>query len=113
MYQVQQITDYPLQERILVMPDGTTIDMTLEYKPMQLGWFIKELSYGTFEVKGKRVCVSPDLFLQYRGSIPFGLACFTTLQREPTQQEDFLSGAFQLYVLSQEEVIEYLAVLNG
>lgn len=49
---------------------------------------------------------------QFRNQIPFGLGCFTTLLREPTQQQDFSSGSFNLYILSQTEVTEYANLLT-
>lgn len=48
---------------------------------------------------------------QFRNQIPFGLGCFTTLLREPTQQQDFSTGNFNLYILSQSEVTEYANLL--
>lgn len=48
---------------------------------------------------------------QFRNQIPFGLGCFTTLLREPSQQQDFSSGNFNLYVLNQQEVTQYAELL--
>ncbi len=81
---------------------------------MQLTWFIDNISYGNdFAVKGIRICVSPNILFQWQNLIPFGLACFSRGSREPTQLEDFESGAASLYVLSAAEVIEYQEILNG
>lgn len=113
MYQVQQITNDTLQTQTLVLPDGTLISLTMYYRPMQYGWWINEIDYKTFTLQGLRIVVSPNLLHQYKNQIPFGLACVTSLQREPTQQDDFSSGAFSLYVLSADEIEEYAQYLQS
>jgi len=50
---------------------------------------------------------------QFINQIPFGLGCFTTLLREPTQQQDFSSGNFNLYILDQTEIDEYAILLSN
>lgn len=107
MYQIQQITADPVQTSTLVLPDGSTITFAIRFRSMQFGWFIDELSQNNFKVQGLRISVSPNILRQFKGSINFGLAVFTTLSREPTQAEDFSSGNFKLYILTAAEVEEY------
>lgn len=92
---------------------------------MQAGWFVQSLIYaantasygppsdytGPFTINELRVTNSPNMLNQFRNQIPFGLACFSTQDREPTQQQDFSSGASKLYLLSQEEVTLYAELL--
>lgn len=113
MYTIQQITTDPLQTQSLVLPDGTSIQFTIVYKPLQYSWFIQDLVYGDFEIQGARICVSPNMLYQYKNQIPFGLACFSANNREPTLQDDFSSGNAQLYILTPEEVAEYASFLSG
>lgn len=113
MYLVQQITSDPFQKQTLILPDGTSLGLTLYFRPMQFGWFINQLTYMNFTLNGVRITVSPNILNQFRNQIPFGLACYSTQNREPTQQKDFSSGAALLYVLSQEEIIEYGNILSG
>lgn len=114
MYQIKQITSDSLQQQTLVLPDGTQIGLTMYYRPLQYGWFINEITFGsTFTLQGLRITVSPNMLHQFRNQIPFGLACVTATKREPTQITDFSSGAFQLYVLSAAEVAEYASYLQG
>lgn len=113
MLQIQQLTSNALQSQTLVLPDGSTILLTLYYRPLQYGWFINELTHLDFTVKGVRVCNSPNLLHQFRNQIPFGLCCVTTGQREPTQQQDFSSGAANLYLLTADEVQAYTEFLAG
>jgi len=113
MKQIQQITDYANQKQTISLPDGTTFQLTLYYVTRQNGWFIKELSYGDFILKNVRVVSSPNLLYQNRNQIPFGIACFTENNREPMFQEDFLSGASQLFLLTSDEVKAYGDYLSG
>lgn len=113
MNQIQTITSDPLQIQNFTLPDGSQLQMTLYFRPRQLGWFINNLTYGDFEVNGIRIVNSPNLLYQYKNLISFGLACVTANGREPTQQQDFASGASTLYILSASEVAEYAEFLSN
>ncbi len=112
MLLIQHVTSNPFQKQTLVLDDGTAFSLTLYFVPMQFGWFITELIYGDFEIHGMRVTNSPNMLNQYRNQIPFGLGCFSTNNREPSQQKDFSSGASKLYVLTSAEVAEYTEFLS-
>lgn len=113
MYQIQNLTDDSRQSQSLVLPDGTSIDISIYFVPMQYGWFITSLTYGTFELDGIRICNSPNILYQWRNQIPFGLACISFDDREPSQQQDFITGASSLYILTQDEVSQYTEFLSG
>lgn len=114
MYIIQQVTSDPLQRQTLILPDGTSLTMTIYFRPLQAGWFINELVYGSFILQGVRLTVSPNILRQFKNQIPFGLACLgNNTNREPTQQQDFSSKAFSLYILSAAEVIAYENYLEG
>lgn len=113
MYLIQQVTSDSLQQQTFVLPDGSSVLMQFYFVPMQYSWFITELVYQDFILNGLRIVVSPNMLLQYRNQIPFGLACYTTLNREPSLQQDFSSGAFQLYFLDSTEVQTVTQLLTG
>ena len=117
MYQVQQITSDSTQTMNLLLPDGTSINMTINFKPMMLGWFIQSLTYvkGTisFSLSGLRVSNSPNMLRQWKNIIPFGMACASTANREPSLQQDLSSGASKLYVLTPGEVEQFEELING
>jgi len=117
MYQIQQVTNAPLQKQTLVLPDGTFLSLSTYFRPLQFGWFIKQLSYGltnkTFTLNELRICNSPNMLHQWRNILPFGLGCFSSQDREPTQQDDFISGACTLYILTAEEVATFTALLQN
>ncbi len=112
MYLVQQITTDSLQQQTLVLPDGSGVLLQLYFRPLQEGWFINELTWGTFTLKGLRITNSPNMLHQFKNQLPFGLACFSSANREPTLQEDFVSGASKLYLLTEDEVAEYAEFLE-
>lgn len=113
MYQVQNLTDDSRQKQTLVLPDGTQIQLSIYFVPLQLGWFITSLVYQNFTLNGLRITNSPNMLHQFRNKIPFGLACFTVGDREPTQQLDFSSEASKLFVLTAAEVEFYTEFLSG
>jgi hypothetical protein len=113
MIQITQVTDDPVQNQTFILPNGNSFQLTIRFVPMQYGWFINSLIYGSFQVNGLRITNSPNMLQQFRNQIPFGLACFSQANREPSQQEDFLSGASTLYVLTEAEVNEYQELLTG
>lgn len=112
MYQIQQITNDYLQTQTLLLPDGGQIVMTMKFVPMQFGWFIVSLQYNNFILEGVRIVNSPNMLHQFRNQIPFGLACFSTQNREPSLQQDFSTQASIMYVLSQAEVEAYTVFLS-
>lgn len=112
MFLIQRITANPLQTQTLTLEDGTSFSITLYLRPIQKGWFINELIYGDFTLKGMRIVNSPNMLNQFRNQIPFGLGCFSTGNREPGLQQDFVSGASKLYVLSAAEVEEFQEYLE-
>lgn len=112
MQLIQQFTADPLQKQTLILPDGSTFTMTIYYRPLQIGWFIDTLTYGDFTLKGVRITDSPNMLNQFRNQIPFGIACYTQGNREPTQQEDFSSLNSKLYLLSEAECEEYAEYLR-
>ena len=115
MFLIQKISADPYQKQTLVLEDGTTFSITLYFIPMQYGWFITQLTYPTtdFVLNGLRISNSPNMLNQFANLIPFGLCCLSAGNREPSQLQDFSSGASKLYVLSQTEVIEYQDYLEN
>jgi hypothetical protein len=114
MYLIQQITNDPLQEQTLLLPsDNSPLVLTLYYAPLQYAWNIKNLVYGDFQIQNLRITVSPNMLFQFKNQIPFGIACYSTAAREPTQQNDFQSGAARLFLLGADEVQAYADFLQN
>lgn len=113
MKRILQITNDSLQKQRIILADGTSFQITLSFKPMQLGWYIQSLVYGNFVVNGLRVCISPNMLHQFKNQIPFGIACFSPGSREPSLSEDFSSGTVKMYLLNAAEVAQYARFLSG
>lgn len=113
MLAIQQITQDAVQQQTLVLPDGTSILLTIAFVQMQYGWFIRELTYGDFTIYNLRISNQPNLLYQWKNKLPFGLLCTTKGKREPSQKEDFSSGNSRLFILTEEEVVLYSEILSG
>lgn len=119
MYRVEQITNNSKQKRTLVLPDGSLVTFTMEYIPLQQGWFINSLTYGDFILNGFKITNSPNMLHQYKNKLPFGIACISGKDitsggmREPTQQDDFVSEFSKMYLLDEDELIAYTEFLSG
>lgn len=96
----------------MVLDDGTSFTYTLYFVPMQSGWFFTEITYGaSFTLRNIRITNSVNMLNQWRNIIPFGIACISTANREPSLQQDFSSGASKLYLLTQDECQQYAEIL--
>jgi hypothetical protein len=113
MYQIQQITADARQKQRFVLYDGSIVTIEIEFKPMQLGWFITSLQYGEFILDGVRICVSPNMLHQYINQLPFGICVTTINNQEPQNQQDFVSGFCTMYFLDKTETQYYLKVTRG
>lgn len=109
---IQQVTSNALQRQTVVMSTGIAFTIEIYFRSMQQGWFINSLTYADFELNGMRIVNSPNMLNQWRNLLPFGLACFSTANREPSLIDDFSSGASVLYALTPAEVEEYTEFLR-
>lgn len=113
MLLIQQVTSDTLQKQTIVLEDGSSFTITLYFMPLQYGWFIQELIYGDFILRGVRVTNSPNILRQWKNKIPFGISCISKENREPYFIDDFSSGSSSLYVLTESEVQAYEDYLSA
>lgn len=113
MNQILQITSSPKQKQILILVDGSPMGLDMYFCPMQLCWFIRELTYRDFAINGLKITNSPNMLHQFKNQIPFGLACFTKGNREPSLQEDFSSQNSRLFILTAEDCATYEEFLTS
>lgn len=102
---ISGLTDDPAQNVTITLPDGSTAILSLDYSPQQAGWFFG-VQYPTngFNVTGQRLCTFPNVLQQFQNAIPFGMACSTSGDVEPTGQETFVDGTTDLYLLNSNDV---------
>lgn len=98
MYKIPGLTADAKQNMKILSPDGAPIDLTLEYRQQQRGWFFS-LTYLTFSLLNRRLVISPNMLRQFQGVIPFGIAANSTDGGEPVFKDDFLTGRVTLYIL--------------
>lgn len=113
MYTIQQITSAPQQIQTVILNDGSAVSLSFVYMQMQYSWFISNLTYGNFTMNWTRVFNSLNMLHQFRNQIPFGISCLTVNNREPTQLQDFSSGASTIYFLDSKETAQYAALLSA
>ena len=103
--QIVNFTADPSQNIVLVLADGTTISMDLNYFAGQEGW-VYSLNYNTgqFIVSNRRLVMSPNMLSQFREIIPFGLAVTTTDGYEPIFLTDFATSRASFYILESADV---------
>lgn len=113
MFQVQNITQDAFQKQTMILPDGSSLVLTIYFRPLQQGWFLENITHNDFSLNGLRITNSPNMLHQFKNQINFGLACFSMNDREPSLPQDFSSGASVLYVLTEDEVNAYTEFLSG
>lgn len=106
MKKIGTITDAPNQNLVIVLDDGTKINLVLNYYSNQSGWFFS-LNYNNsqFVVNNRRLVTSPNMLYAFQNIIPFGLAVTTTDGYEPIFIDDFITGRASFYVLNQADVL--------
>lgn len=113
MFYIQQITNYPLQTKMLNLPDGSLITITLEFVPLQKSWFIRQLVYGSTTINSIKIVNNPNILRQFKNILPFGIACTSTSNRDPMFSEDFQSGDCSLYLISRDEITQFEEFLSA
>lgn len=103
--QVVNFTADPNQSISLVLADGTTISMSLNYFAGQEGWFYS-LNYnnGQFTVNNRRLVTSPNMLAQFRNITEFGLAVTTSDGYEPIFLTDFATSRASFFILEAADV---------
>jgi hypothetical protein len=104
MNQLTGLTDDPAQTNTVTLPDGSTAILSLNYSQQQAGWFFG-VQYPTtgFVLNGQRLCAFPNVLAQFSSQLPFGLACVTVNNVEPTGQETFVDGTTDMYLLNSND----------
>ena len=104
-------TDQPKQKTTIILADGTSTVLNLEYKPNQTGWFF-DLSWQDFALNGQRLTSSPNILVQYENEISFGLMIICNGNAEPLNQTDLEDGAVQIYLLEGPDLAAVAAAIN-
>ena len=101
--QLNNLTNHADQVMVLQLPAGGIATLELMYHGATKRW-IMNLEYGDVVIDGIGVCCHPNLLRQWKNVIPFGLACATQFQTDPTEFSDFVNGNAVLYLLDEADV---------
>lgn len=109
MILVLNLAAVPNQQQTFILPDGSSFTFSMLLRDQQQGWFLTSLTYGpsNFALNSYRIVNSPNMLYQWQNILPFGLACYSTANREPSLLQDFSSGNSKLYVLTQAECQQF------
>lgn len=112
MNSITGLTTQTAQTSFILLEDGSRAELSLFYRPQQLGWFYdirwpgNERLAVPFETFGRRLVASPNMLRQYRRLIPFGLMLFTIDNLEPMGRTCFVDGTADLILLNEADVLE-------
>ena len=103
--EITTITDEPIQRHTLVLENNETVDFRLFFKPRMQSWYYDFQYLNNEPVKGSKVTLSPNALRQYRKTLPFGFAFYTTDgDVEPFKLDDFSSGRVKFGILNAQEI---------
>lgn len=96
----------PNQNVVIVLSDGTSINLTMNYSAGQRGWFYSfNYNNGKFIVNNRRLVTSPNMLSAFENIIPFGFAVTTTDGYEPIFLDDFILGRASFYILESADIV--------
>lgn len=113
MRKINNISQDPKQKITVPLENGNSFTMSIFYSPRRMCWFIKELSYNDFILRGYRIYNSDNILHQFRNRVPFGLACYSVNSIDPKLIDDFELENSSLYLLDSSEVERYTRFLSG
>jgi len=113
MLEVSAITNDPMQEHTIYLPNGEPMGLKLKFLEAQYAWIIEELTYGDYTFYGINIVDSLNLLYQFSSKLPFGLACYSTNKLGPKFIDDFSDKISTLYILDEEEVGQIKSVFTG
>ena len=111
MNQIQGFTDQPKQTTTIILADGSSATLNLEYKPNQLGWFY-DLTWQNLTLNGQRLVSSPNILLQFKNQLPFGLMVLTVANAEPLNRTDLSDGTTTIYLLEGDDIAAVEAAVH-
>lgn len=84
---------------------GNLVFIELQYQPYLAQWVMNvKCEAENFEAAGIRVTNSTNILYNFKNNIDFGIMCISDEKDDPIFIDDFSSGRYNLYLLSQEEV---------
>ena len=104
MIQITSLNDSYKQQFQYDLATYDPIDITLEFKEAQQGWFFS-LTYATFEIYQERISVALNLLRQFRNIIPFGILVSGPDSMDPVTNDAWLTG-WEFYIIDQTDIAD-------
>lgn len=104
MTQIDNLTNFSVQETALLLEDGTSAIMGLVFNGATQRW-VMSMQYGTKTINSIGLCTYPNMLRQWKNIFPFGIAVATSDQTDPFTVDDFISGRVKVYLLNAADVI--------
>ena len=112
MKKISRLDENAKQSLSFITEENKTIDFYFYFMPTQNSWFF-DMTYGSFVLKGQRLCAHPNLLTKYHNIIDIGLNVETSDGFDPWRITDFKTGYCEVSVLNKTEVAEIERFLNG
>lgn len=109
MRKVTSLNDTYKQQFQFLISGYDSVDIIIEFKPLQEGWFFQSIIWGNFSVYQERIGVSPNLLRQWANVIPFGILVIGPDAIDPFSQDAWLQG-WEMHILDETEIIEVEAL---
>lgn len=101
---IDALTSDANQSVSVVLDDGTKVDLTFNYKESQQGWFYTLVYGAVLTINNRRLVNSPNMLRQFRGILPFGIACIVNDGLEPVYIDDLSNGRVSVYIMNPTDV---------
>lgn len=112
MKQINEITQDPYQEHLLIGEEGEQINLVMRYSDNQEGW-IANITFGDTVINGIKLVSSVNILHSWRNIFPFGLAIACTDKGDPYYIDDFINSRAQMFLLNNEEKEEFELIYYG
>lgn len=102
---LNKLTASPSQLYNIVTELGDQFILELRFLPALQMWVIN-ITWGTFELNGCSLVISPNLLHNYSNNLPFGLMVTSTDSIEPSYLDDFTTQRIKLYILTPSDITQ-------
>ena len=101
MKKITSLSVDPKQKFSLTIPGYSALEIRLEFKPQQYGWFLKA-TWGTWGIDNERVVFSPNLLWQWKDTLPFGIGIWGPDILDPFAVDAWTTG-WEFYLLDDTD----------
>ena len=105
MQQITGLTSDAKQSISMVLDDGASVKINLDYSDNVKSWFFS-INSGSFELSNFRLATSPNILFRFTNILKFGLAILSNDGTDPAFIDDFETERIVMYILNEDEKLE-------